>query len=131
MHAGRATKTFPVIVTSYEIVIADAKHFQKFTWKYIVVDEGHRLKNYNCKLLRELRTLPAANKLLLTGARPWDVGARVQGAAGAQMLVRLPFHWVHFACCCACLYCIRFLCIRHSIAKPSRKGASWAEGWVP
>jgi len=59
-----------VVVTSYEIVIADVKFLQRYTWKYIVVDEGHRLKNFNCKLLRELRTIPTANKLLLTGARP-------------------------------------------------------------
>lgn len=36
--------------------------------QYIVVDEGHRLKNSNCRLLRELRTLDVQNKLLLTGA---------------------------------------------------------------
>ena len=59
--------SFPIVVTSYEIVLADVKFLQKYQWKYIVVDEGHRLKNFNCKLLRELRTIPAANKLLLTG----------------------------------------------------------------
>ena len=57
-----------MVVTSYEIVIADVKFLQRYNWKYIVVDEGHRLKNFNCKLLRELRTIPTANKLLLTGA---------------------------------------------------------------
>ena len=40
---------------------------RRYHWKYIVVDEGHRLKNMNCRLLRELRTIPTANKLLLTG----------------------------------------------------------------
>lgn len=59
-----------MVVTSYEIVIADVKHLQRYPWKYIVVDEGHRLKNFNCKLLRELRTIPTANKLLLSGATP-------------------------------------------------------------
>jgi ATP-dependent DNA helicase len=59
--------TFPVIVTSYEIAIADIKFLQKLHWKYVVVDEGHRLKNMNCKLIRELKTLSTDNKLLLTG----------------------------------------------------------------
>ena len=59
---------FPVVVTSYEIVIADSKHLARYHWNYIVVDEGHRLKNFNCKLLRELRTIPTNNKLLLSGA---------------------------------------------------------------
>ncbi|CAL5223570.1 g6105 [Coccomyxa viridis] len=61
------TMAFPVVVTSYEIVIADSKHLARYQWNYIVVDEGHRLKNFNCKLLRELRTIPTNNKLLLSG----------------------------------------------------------------
>ena len=31
------------------------------------VDEGQRLKNKDCKLLRELKSLRAANRLLLSG----------------------------------------------------------------
>lgn len=65
--AGPATEKFPVVVTSYEIVIADSKLLQRYKWKYVIVDEGHRLKNFNCKLLRELRQIPVDNKLLLTG----------------------------------------------------------------
>ncbi len=65
--------SFPVVVTSYEIVIADVKHLQRYAWKYIVVDEGHRLKNFNCKLLRELRTIPTANKLLLSGTTSFSL----------------------------------------------------------
>ena len=67
--AGRASEKFPVVVTSYEIVIADSKVLQRYHWTYIVVDEGHRLKNFNCKLLRELRQIPVNNKLLLSGMR--------------------------------------------------------------
>lgn len=40
---------------------------QRFQWKYLIVDEGHRIKNLNCRLVRELKTLPTDNKLLLTG----------------------------------------------------------------
>jgi ATP-dependent DNA helicase len=59
---------YPVFVTSYEIVMADVKALAKASWKYIVVDEGHRLKNFNCRLLRDLRLIPTENKLLLTGS---------------------------------------------------------------
>nr|CAG8542717.1 8568_t:CDS:10 [Entrophospora candida] len=59
--------TFPIVVTSYEIVMNDRKYLQKYAWKYIVVDEGHRIKNLNCKLIRELKTYQSANRLLLTG----------------------------------------------------------------
>ena len=36
-------------------------------WTYIVVDEGHRLKNRNCRLGKELRRIKSKNRLLLTG----------------------------------------------------------------
>jgi ATP-dependent DNA helicase len=65
---------FPVVVTTYEVVIRDRALLQHFKWKYIIVDEGHRLKNMKCQLVRELNVLAGgsvlvggANKLLLTG----------------------------------------------------------------
>eukprot|EP00798_Chlamydomonas_sp_ICE-L_P024975 gene24975-10636_t len=64
---GKVPEGFPVIVTSFEIVIADAKFLQQYKFKYMVVDEGHRLKNFNCKLIRELKLIPAENRLLLSG----------------------------------------------------------------
>lgn len=66
--------TFPVIVTSFEIVIADVKFLAQHQYKYLIVDEGHRLKNYNCRLLRELRTIRTDQKLLLTGGLFGSVG---------------------------------------------------------
>ncbi len=67
MANSKKIETFPVVITSYEIAIKDIKHLARHHWKYVVVDEGHRLKNMNCKLIRELRTLRTDNKLLLTG----------------------------------------------------------------
>uniref|UniRef100_A0A8C8D217 Helicase, lymphoid specific n=1 Tax=Oncorhynchus tshawytscha TaxID=74940 RepID=A0A8C8D217_ONCTS len=57
----------PVVVTSFEIAMIDRKFLQRFHWKYLIVDEGHRIKNLNCRLVRELKMLPTDNKLLLTG----------------------------------------------------------------
>ncbi|XP_076831202.1 lymphoid-specific helicase [Brachyhypopomus gauderio] len=57
----------PVVVTSFEIAMIDRKFLQRFQWKYLIVDEGHRIKNLNCRLVRELKLLPSDNKLLLTG----------------------------------------------------------------
>lgn len=59
---------FPIVVTSYEVALSDArKYLRHYNWKYLVVDEGHRLKNPKCKLLKELKYIPIGNKLLLTG----------------------------------------------------------------
>ncbi|KAK2839244.1 hypothetical protein FQN49_006329, partial [Arthroderma sp. PD_2] len=61
------TPDFPVVCTSYEICMNDRKFLASYQWKYIIVDEGHRLKNMNCKLIKELLTYPSANRLLITG----------------------------------------------------------------
>ncbi|KAK8995618.1 hypothetical protein V6N11_075884 [Hibiscus sabdariffa] len=59
---------FPIVVTSYEMAMSDArKCLRHYEWKYVVVDEGHRLKNFKCKLVKELKHLRVGNKLLLTG----------------------------------------------------------------
>ncbi|XP_041066050.1 lymphoid-specific helicase [Carcharodon carcharias] len=57
----------PVVITSYEIAMRDRKHFQNCHWKYLIVDEGHRIKNLNCRLIQELKRFNTDNKLLLTG----------------------------------------------------------------
>ncbi|XP_041646197.1 lymphoid-specific helicase [Cheilinus undulatus] len=57
----------PVVVTSFEISMIDRKFLQRYQWKYLIVDEGHRIKNLNCRLVRELKLLQTDNKLLLTG----------------------------------------------------------------
>uniref|UniRef100_A0A8C5ATG7 Helicase, lymphoid specific n=1 Tax=Gadus morhua TaxID=8049 RepID=A0A8C5ATG7_GADMO len=57
----------PVVITSFEIAMFDRKVLQRFQWKYLIVDEGHRIKNLNCRLVQELKLLPSDNKLLLTG----------------------------------------------------------------
>ncbi|KAI9923825.1 hypothetical protein ASPWEDRAFT_109939 [Aspergillus wentii DTO 134E9] len=58
---------FPVVCTSYEICMNDRKFLSQYQWKYIVVDEGHRLKNMNCRLIKELLNYNSANRLLITG----------------------------------------------------------------
>lgn len=58
---------FPVVVTSYEICMNDKSFLANYQWRYIVVDEGHRLKNMNCRLIKELMTYNSANRLLITG----------------------------------------------------------------
>ncbi|AWP13756.1 putative lymphoid-specific helicase [Scophthalmus maximus] len=57
----------PVVITSFEISMIDRKFLQRSQWKYLIVDEGHRIKNLNCRLVQELKMLPTDNKLLLTG----------------------------------------------------------------
>ncbi|XP_066478719.1 lymphoid-specific helicase [Tiliqua scincoides] len=57
----------PVVITSFEIAMRDRSSLQNFYWKYLIVDEGHRIKNMNCRLVQELKRFNTDNKLLLTG----------------------------------------------------------------
>ena len=57
----------PVVVTSYEVLMRDRLALSKHVWDYLIVDEGHRLKNINCRLLKELKALTVTAKVLLTG----------------------------------------------------------------
>ncbi|KAL4065609.1 SNF2 family N-terminal domain-containing protein [Scleroderma yunnanense] len=59
--------TFPVVVTTYEMIIRDRPHLSKYNWGYIVVDEGHRLKNLNCRLIQEIKRYSSAGRMILTG----------------------------------------------------------------
>lgn len=48
---------FNVLITTFEIIITDFQDLRDFHWRLCVIDEAHRLKNRNCKLLEGLRTL--------------------------------------------------------------------------
>ncbi|KAM3165387.1 hypothetical protein ACU8KH_00189 [Lachancea thermotolerans] len=63
----RKTKNEGVIVTSYEVIIRDIEQILSYQWKFLIVDEGHRIKNINCKLIRELKRINTLNRLLITG----------------------------------------------------------------
>ncbi|KAK4213816.1 SNF2 family N-terminal domain-containing protein [Rhypophila decipiens] len=67
MHGGRPSDKFPVVCTSYEMVMKDRASLGKINWEFIIIDEGHRMKNFNSKLFRELKTFTSATRLLITG----------------------------------------------------------------
>ncbi|CAK9437953.1 uncharacterized protein LODBEIA_P23310 [Lodderomyces beijingensis] len=56
-----------VIITTYEISIRDFSKFNSINWAYLIVDEGHRLKNSQCLLIKVLKKLNTTNRLLITG----------------------------------------------------------------
>ena len=60
-------KNFDVCLTSYEGITICRKELSKIHWKYIIVDEAHRLKNDESVLSKHLRTFKTDLKLLMTG----------------------------------------------------------------
>ncbi|KAF8881674.1 SNF2 family N-terminal domain-containing protein [Gymnopilus junonius] len=59
--------SFPVVLTTYEMIIKDRQYLCHYDWGYIVVDEGHRLKNLDCKLMQEIKKYTSAGRMILTG----------------------------------------------------------------
>lgn len=43
-----------VCVTSYEMLIIEKAVFKKFNWRYLVIDEAHRIKNEKSKVMQLL-----------------------------------------------------------------------------
>ncbi|XP_061175393.1 probable global transcription activator SNF2L2 [Saccostrea echinata] len=59
---------FNVLLTTYEYIIKDKAALSKLRWRYMIIDEGHRMKNHHCKLTQVLNThYSAPHRLLLTG----------------------------------------------------------------
>jgi chromodomain-helicase-DNA-binding protein 7 len=66
----RLNKNFPkfnALITTYEVLLSDVTMFCQFKWRSLIIDEAHRLKNKNCKLIEGLRCMDVEHKVLLTG----------------------------------------------------------------
>ncbi|KAK6254997.1 SNF2 [Theobroma cacao] len=57
-----------VLITHYDLIMRDKAFLKKIHWYYMIVDEGHRLKNHECALARTLISgYQIQRRLLLTG----------------------------------------------------------------
>ncbi len=65
-----ATHKFNVLLTTYEFILNkfDRKKLEKIEWHYIIVDEGHRMKNRDSKFSSALCSrYKSKHRLILTG----------------------------------------------------------------
>ena len=63
MVAGK----FDVCVTSFEMAIKEKSALRRFSWRYIIIDEAHRIKNENSLLSKTMRLYNTNYRLLITG----------------------------------------------------------------
>jgi len=57
----------PIILTTYQHALKDARALNKLQLRCVIVDEGHRLKNVQGKLLAQLKKIDTDMRVLLTG----------------------------------------------------------------
>eukprot|EP00004_Rigifila_ramosa_P016685 TRINITY_DN3982_c0_g1_i3.p1 TRINITY_DN3982_c0_g1~~TRINITY_DN3982_c0_g1_i3.p1 ORF type:complete len:1455 (-),score=351.96 TRINITY_DN3982_c0_g1_i3:19-4158(-) len=60
-------RRFNVLITTYEYCLKDKSVLSKVKWDYIVIDEGHRMKNHKSRLATTMAQYTSKHRLLLTG----------------------------------------------------------------
>ena len=48
---------FDLLITTYDLIIHDFDFLSKFIWRYVVIDEAHRLKNSSSVLVQVINSL--------------------------------------------------------------------------
>uniref|UniRef100_A0A0C9S052 Chromatin-remodeling ATPase INO80 n=1 Tax=Fopius arisanus TaxID=64838 RepID=A0A0C9S052_9HYME len=65
LHTKEAS--FHVVITSYQLVIADYKYFNRIKWQYMILDEAQAIKSTNSMRWKLLLGFSCRNRLLLSG----------------------------------------------------------------
>jgi len=60
-------RAWDVCVTTYEVANTEKRVLARFAWKYLIIDEAHRLKNEASIFSTTVRSFNTAHRLLLTG----------------------------------------------------------------
>ncbi len=60
-------RDWDVLITTYEVVNLEKGPLAKIAWRYLIIDEAHRLKNEESQFAKTVRTLNTEHRLLLTG----------------------------------------------------------------
>lgn len=63
----RKKLSWDVLLTTFDVCWIEITALKKFNWRYLVLDEAHRIKNENSKLSMTVRMLRVESRLLLTG----------------------------------------------------------------
>jgi SWI/SNF-related matrix-associated actin-dependent regulator of chromatin subfamily A member 5 len=61
------SQPFDVVITTYEVLIIEKAALRKIKWRYMAIDEAHRIKNENSVLSQAVRLLHSDFRLLITG----------------------------------------------------------------
>ena len=60
-------RNWDVCITTYEVCNLEKASLSKIAWRYLIIDEAHRLKNEASQFAQTVRMLDTQHRLLLTG----------------------------------------------------------------
>uniref|UniRef100_A0A8D0AAB1 Chromodomain helicase DNA binding protein 9 n=1 Tax=Sander lucioperca TaxID=283035 RepID=A0A8D0AAB1_SANLU len=63
----RGAYRFQAVITTFEMILGGCPELNAIEWRCVIIDEAHRLKNKNCKLLEGFKLMNLEHKVLLTG----------------------------------------------------------------
>ncbi|KAL0041297.1 hypothetical protein WJX77_011458 [Trebouxia sp. C0004] len=66
-HGWSKPNAFHICITSYTLVLQDAKMFRRKKWKYLILDEAHMIKNWKSQRWQTLLNFNSKRRLLITG----------------------------------------------------------------
>ncbi|KAG7242554.1 hypothetical protein INR49_020267, partial [Caranx melampygus] len=66
-RAMRGAYRFQAVITTFEMILGGCPELNAIEWRCVIIDEAHRLKNKNCKLLEGFKLMSLEHKVLLTG----------------------------------------------------------------
>lgn len=61
------SQNWDVLITTYEVCRMEKAYISSVKWSYVVVDEGHKLKNVNTQVSQVMNSLESKHRLILTG----------------------------------------------------------------
>ena len=67
LRPGAPDRSWDVVVTTYEVANAEVRSLEKLSWRLVVIDEAHRIKNEASNLAKTARALRSEQRLLVTG----------------------------------------------------------------
>ncbi|KAK4169378.1 hypothetical protein QBC43DRAFT_307577 [Cladorrhinum sp. PSN259] len=56
-----------IVITSYDVCRNDIDAIERYNWNYVVLDEGHLIKNPKAKITQAVKRLASNHRLILTG----------------------------------------------------------------
>lgn len=53
----RGAYRFQAVITTFEMILGGCPELNAIDWRCVIIDEAHRLKNKNCKLLEGFKLM--------------------------------------------------------------------------